>query len=93
MTTVNTVLSAGFLPLNLLIYSRSWTDKKAVIPYGNLAQAFAMMLIPAVVGIAVRHWRPKIAVYMIKVSIVSVLLYVYKYLSISKYTDLAHGTR
>ncbi|XP_071104072.1 ileal sodium/bile acid cotransporter-like isoform X2 [Haliotis cracherodii] len=67
MTTVNTVLSSGFLPLNLLIYSRSWTDKKAVIPYGNLAQAFAMMLIPAVIGMAVRHWRPKVAVYMIKI--------------------------
>ncbi|XP_046546507.1 ileal sodium/bile acid cotransporter-like [Haliotis rubra] len=67
MTTVNTVLSAGFLPLNLLIYSRSWTNKKAVIPFGNLAQAFAMMLVPAVVGIAVRHWKPKVAMYIIKI--------------------------
>ncbi|XP_046546428.1 ileal sodium/bile acid cotransporter-like [Haliotis rubra] len=67
MTTVNTVLSTGFLPLNLLIYCRSWTDKKAVIPYANLAQGIALMLIPAAVGIAVRHWKPKVAMYLIKI--------------------------
>ncbi|XP_048236730.1 solute carrier family 10 member 6-like [Haliotis rufescens] len=66
MTTVNTVLSTGFLPLNLLIYSRSWSDKTAVIPYVSLAQGIALMLIPTVIGIAVRHWRPKVALYMIK---------------------------
>eukprot|EP00057_Strongylocentrotus_purpuratus_P017227 XP_011671701.1 PREDICTED: ileal sodium/bile acid cotransporter-like [Strongylocentrotus purpuratus] len=46
MTAVSTVVAIGMMPLNLLIYSRRWTDKKAVIPFINIIIGLVAIVIP-----------------------------------------------
>lgn len=78
MTAVSTLMAMGMMPLNLLIYSRSWTDKALVIPYINILISFGMTIGPAVVGILVRWKISKLADILVKcgsfVGAVSVVL-------------------
>ncbi|XP_056022013.1 ileal sodium/bile acid cotransporter-like [Ostrea edulis] len=67
MTTASTVLAFGLMPLNLLIYSGSWTDDNLVIPYINLLTAFAMTITPVLLGILLRWKFPKIAMVVVKI--------------------------
>ena len=68
MTAVSTLMAIGMMPLNLLIYSRSWTDTALVIPYINILKSFGMTIGPAVVGILVRWKIQKLADILVKVS-------------------------
>ena len=68
MTTVSTVLALGMMPLNVWLYSRSWTDETLVIPYVNILISLAMTVVPAVVGIFIRWKWEKIALYIVKVN-------------------------
>lgn len=67
MTAVSTVLAMGMLPLNLLIYSRSWTDEPLIIPYVNILISFGLTLGPALLGIFIRWKFPKVADVLVKV--------------------------
>ena len=67
MTAVSTLLAIGMMPLNLWIYSRSWTDESLVIPYTNILKSFGMTIGPAVVGILLRWKLPKVANIFVKV--------------------------
>lgn len=67
MTTINTALAAGMLPLNLWIYGGSWSATTAAIPYRNIAEAFALVVFPAAAGILLRWKRAKLAAVLIKV--------------------------
>lgn len=67
MTAVSTVLALGMMPLNLLIYSRSWTSEPLVIPYINIMISFALTIGPAIIGILIRWKFPKIAAVLVKV--------------------------
>ncbi|XP_076101726.1 ileal sodium/bile acid cotransporter-like [Mytilus galloprovincialis] len=66
MTAVSTLMAIGMMPLNLLIYSRSWTDTALVIPYINILKSFGMTIGPAVVGILVRWKIQKLADILVK---------------------------
>ncbi|XP_030832262.1 ileal sodium/bile acid cotransporter [Strongylocentrotus purpuratus] len=56
MTAVSTVVAIGMMPLNLLIYSRRWTDKKAVIPFINIIIGLVAIVIPVLIGMLIR-WK------------------------------------
>ncbi|XP_069138615.1 ileal sodium/bile acid cotransporter-like [Argopecten irradians] len=66
MTAASTVIAMGMMPLNLFIYSRSWTDQSLVIPYVNIAISFVMTITPATVGILIRWKWPKLADVIVK---------------------------
>lgn len=71
MTAVATVMATGMLPLNLWIYSRSWTDEPLVIPYLNILISFGLTIGPALVGIFIRWKFPRVADVLVKVKLVS----------------------
>ncbi|XP_038069541.1 ileal sodium/bile acid cotransporter-like [Patiria miniata] len=58
MTTMSTTLAMGMMPLNLFIYSRSWTGESAVIPYSNIAIALVLILVPVALGMLVKYKKP-----------------------------------
>ncbi|XP_078608664.1 ileal sodium/bile acid cotransporter-like [Branchiostoma floridae x Branchiostoma japonicum] len=66
MTSCSTVLAMGMMPLNLWIYSRSWTDQSAVIPYDRIVIALASILGPALVGMLIKLWSERVANVVIK---------------------------
>ncbi|XP_066273138.1 ileal sodium/bile acid cotransporter-like [Branchiostoma lanceolatum] len=66
MTSCSTVLAMGMMPLNLWIYSRSWTDQAAVIPYTQIVVALASILGPALVGMLLKLWSERLANFVIK---------------------------
>lgn len=68
MTTISTVLALGMMPLNIWLYSRSWTDEKLVIPYTSILISLAMTVSPAAVGIFIRWKWEKLAMHIIKVN-------------------------
>ena len=67
MTSLGTVVAIGMMPLNLWIYSRSWTDEELIIPYLNILISLGMTVGPAVVGILIRWRLEKMALEFVKV--------------------------
>ncbi|XP_077999983.1 ileal sodium/bile acid cotransporter-like [Glandiceps talaboti] len=61
MTTCSTIVAFGMMPLLLYIYSRSWTDNPAVIPYTQIVITLVCILVPVVVGMFIRHKSKPIA--------------------------------
>ncbi|XP_071498380.1 ileal sodium/bile acid cotransporter-like [Diadema antillarum] len=57
MTTVSTAVATGMMPLNLFIYTRVWTDDKAVIPYITIVTTLISILIPVAFGVFLRWWK------------------------------------
>ncbi|XP_070542313.1 ileal sodium/bile acid cotransporter-like [Ptychodera flava] len=68
LTTFSTVVSMGLLPLCMFIYSRSWTSSGAVIPFKNIAIALALVVLPPILGMAIRWKLPKVSVIIGKVA-------------------------
>ncbi|XP_053405597.1 ileal sodium/bile acid cotransporter-like [Mercenaria mercenaria] len=68
MTTLATLLALGMMPLNIWLYSRSWTDEDLFIPYKNIIVSLAMTLGPATVGIFLRWKWEKIALVIVKIA-------------------------
>ncbi|XP_072049955.1 ileal sodium/bile acid cotransporter-like [Amphiura filiformis] len=74
MTTASTIFAFGMMPLNLFIYSRSWTSKTSVIPYKEIAIAFAIIIAPVSFGMLVRYKLKRWAPYVEKIcSILSLI--------------------
>ena len=73
MTTASTVLAFGMMPLNVWIYSRSWTSDALVIPYVNILISLIMTIVPALLGILIRWKIPKVADVFVKVCIVKMI--------------------
>ncbi|XP_070562069.1 ileal sodium/bile acid cotransporter-like [Ptychodera flava] len=60
LTTFSTLLAVGFMPLNLFLYGRTWTDAADVaIPYMTVVISLAMTLIPAAFGLLLKYKIPK----------------------------------
>ncbi|XP_033109850.1 ileal sodium/bile acid cotransporter-like, partial [Anneissia japonica] len=59
MTTISTLAAVGMMPLCLWIYSRSWTDESAAIPYISIITSLALILVPIVVGMLIRHYKER----------------------------------
>ncbi|XP_066292213.1 ileal sodium/bile acid cotransporter-like [Branchiostoma lanceolatum] len=74
MTTLSTVLAMGMMPLNLWLYSRSWTHDVAVVPYKEIVTTLAMILIPVAVGMLIKFWFEKLAKVIVLIGSVIGLL-------------------
>ncbi|XP_063955437.1 sodium-dependent organic anion transporter-like [Lytechinus pictus] len=70
MTTVSTAVAIGMMPLNLFIYSRVWTDDKAVIPYVNIVTTLVSILIPVAFGVFLRWWKKEWTKYITRFGVV-----------------------
>ena len=69
MTTASVVFAFGMMPLNLFIYSRSWTDDKSVIPYKDIVIALVSIFIPVCLGMIIRYKLKRLAPVIVKVRI------------------------
>ena len=69
MTTASVVFSFGMMPLNLFIYSRSWTNDKSVIPYKDIVITLVSILLPVCLGVIIRYKLKKLAPIIVKVGI------------------------
>ncbi|KAJ8301611.1 hypothetical protein KUTeg_020598 [Tegillarca granosa] len=67
MTAASTAIGIGMMPLNLWIYSRSWTDKKAVIPYIGIVIALISILVPVSIGMVIEYKFPKPAKWITRI--------------------------
>lgn len=68
MTISSNLLAFGVMPLNIWIYSRSWTNENLKVPYMNIFLSLLTTVTPAVVGIFVRWKWERIAITITKVS-------------------------
>ncbi|XP_077989097.1 ileal sodium/bile acid cotransporter-like [Glandiceps talaboti] len=68
LTPVSTLLSMGFLPLCMYVYTRSWTDSGVVIPFENIAIALAMVIIPPILGMIIRRINLKLSMMVGKIA-------------------------
>ncbi|XP_077978348.1 ileal sodium/bile acid cotransporter-like [Glandiceps talaboti] len=74
MTTFSTIFAMAFMPLWLFVYSRSWIEAAATLPYLDIIIALILILIPGVFGMLIRWKLPKYAAKIALVcSIITVL--------------------
>ncbi|XP_072050138.1 ileal sodium/bile acid cotransporter-like [Amphiura filiformis] len=66
MTTASVICAFGMMPLNLFIYSRSWTDEDSVIPYTQIVITLLSILVPVIFGMIIRYKLKKLAPYIVK---------------------------
>ncbi|ELT94227.1 hypothetical protein CAPTEDRAFT_139636 [Capitella teleta] len=64
MTLVSTVLAMGFMPLNMFLYLRQWTDENVRIPFIQNALIILMTWIPVFIGLFIRHNSAKVATWI-----------------------------
>lgn len=69
---MSNTLALGFMPLNIWVYSRSWTDEKLYVPYKNIIISLIMTVTPAAIGVFVRWKWEKIALTITKVSFINI---------------------
>ncbi len=67
MTTGSVICAFGMMPLNLFIYSRSWTDDDSVIPYTKIVLTLLSILVPVAFGIIIHYKLSKLDPYIAKV--------------------------
>nr|XP_002738674.2 PREDICTED: solute carrier family 10 member 6-like [Saccoglossus kowalevskii] len=68
MTTCSTMIGIGMMPLNLYIYSRSWSDAAAAIPYIDIIISLTVLLVPCSIGMFILWKWPKVAGYIAQAS-------------------------
>ncbi|XP_070542072.1 ileal sodium/bile acid cotransporter-like [Ptychodera flava] len=89
MTTLSTVLAIGLMPLNLLIYSRSWTNESTKVPYTDIMLSLVSILIPGGVGMLIRWKSEKIAAIVEKVCSAIAMVLVFICLIIQMVTNIS----
>jgi sodium/bile acid cotransporter 2 len=69
MTVVSTTLAIGFLPLNMFIYTRYWTDEDSMsdLPYVNMVFSMLYTWVAVAIGVVIAWKAPKHAKYVAKV--------------------------
>lgn len=78
MTTVSTLLSLGFIPLNLLIYGTAYLPQgrnaASIVPFSAIVLSFVIMLFPMTCGIIINRRWPHITAKIVTVIILVVVL-------------------
>ncbi|KAL3852234.1 hypothetical protein ACJMK2_015904 [Sinanodonta woodiana] len=67
MTTVSTAVGIGMMPLNLWMYTRSWTDQSTVVSYINIIVALFLVMVPVPIGMLILWKFPRSAVWIAKI--------------------------
>ncbi|ELU03108.1 hypothetical protein CAPTEDRAFT_101762 [Capitella teleta] len=70
MTLISTALALAFMPLNLFLYLKRWTDNKLKIPFVQTTMLVFMTWIPVIFGLIIRFKNVKIADFIAKVVII-----------------------
>ena len=70
MTTISTTLAVGFLPLNMFIYSRYWTEDGGKVPYVNMVVTVLYLWVAVIVGFFIGRKWPRTVPYFTKVAYV-----------------------
>ncbi|XP_030846208.1 ileal sodium/bile acid cotransporter-like [Strongylocentrotus purpuratus] len=70
MTAASTAVAIGMMPLNLFIYSRVWTDDKAIIPYVNIVTTLVIILVPVAFGVFLNWWKKSLTKHITRIGIV-----------------------
>ena len=65
-TSLSTLLSVGMMPLCMFIYSGPFTDESVAIPLTSLITPLSLVIGPVVLGMVIRHFSTKIALWMEK---------------------------
>ena len=70
MTTCSSILGLGFMPLNIFLYSQLIVPLESgqVVPFDKIVVNIALTIIPVLIGIAIRHFKPKWVDAVMKVS-------------------------
>uniref|UniRef100_A0AAY4BVN9 Hepatic sodium/bile acid cotransporter n=1 Tax=Denticeps clupeoides TaxID=299321 RepID=A0AAY4BVN9_9TELE len=76
MTTCSTLLALGMMPLLLFLYCQGFSNLEKAVPYGSIAVALLMTLLPCAIGIFINHRFPRYSRIITKVG-VSILLVVF----------------
>ncbi|XP_054768600.2 ileal sodium/bile acid cotransporter-like [Lytechinus pictus] len=66
MTTLSTLLAIGMMPLNLLIYSRRWTDQNTSMPYLDICISLILIVVPVGLGMVLRWKKSRWALLIAK---------------------------
>ncbi|XP_014340926.1 hepatic sodium/bile acid cotransporter [Latimeria chalumnae] len=74
MTTCSTVLALGMMPLLLYLYCKGIPNVKNAVPYGGIAIALLMTLIPCGIGILINEKKPKYSPYILKAGMIILLV-------------------
>ncbi|XP_072050037.1 ileal sodium/bile acid cotransporter-like [Amphiura filiformis] len=74
MTTASTIFAFGMMPLNLFIYSRSWTNETSVIPYKDIVITLVCTVVPFSFGLLIRYKLKRWAPYVEKINSITALI-------------------
>ncbi|XP_072050529.1 ileal sodium/bile acid cotransporter-like [Amphiura filiformis] len=74
MTTASVIFAFGMMPLNLFIYSRSWTNETSVIPYKDIVITLACIVLPVALGMLIRYKLKRWAPYVEKINSIVALI-------------------
>ncbi|KAL3852235.1 hypothetical protein ACJMK2_015905 [Sinanodonta woodiana] len=85
MTAVSTVIGVGMMPLNLWIYTRSWTDQSTVVPYINIVITLFLVIVPVPIGMVILWKFPRSAVLIAKIGSVVGFLVIVSVIALSCY--------
>ena len=71
MTTCSSIIGLGMMPLNIFIYSRfilpSSLLQGNIIPFDKIILNIGVTIVPVIVGILIRRYKPRWVDYIMKV--------------------------
>ena len=68
MTSLATAVATGMMPLNLFLYSRSFTTTSLKVPYVEIVVGLALILVPVAIGMLILRKLPRVAAVIVNVS-------------------------
>ena len=68
MTAFSTIVAMGMMPLNLFVYSRSWTNDGVIIPYSSIIISLVLIVVPVLIGMLIKYKKPSWCPIITKVS-------------------------
>ncbi|XP_039267149.2 uncharacterized protein LOC120342401 [Styela clava] len=76
MTTCSSVLGLGMMPFLLFCYSRYIIpiDSSEIVPFDKIILNVALTIVPVSVGIAIKHYRPKWTVHVMRFGAVMLVI-------------------
>ena len=72
MTALSSMLAFGVMPLNIWLYSWRWTSQELQVPYVKILISLAIVTLPVIAGMVIRHCSRKWANYFSKVSLLCI---------------------
>ncbi|XP_033626811.1 ileal sodium/bile acid cotransporter-like [Asterias rubens] len=74
MTAFSTIVAMGMMPLNLFIYSRSWTNDGVIIPYSSIIISLVLIVVPVLIGMLIKYKKPSWCPIITKIASIAGLI-------------------